>query len=106
MGKPTGFMEYPRRTVPYRDAAERIADFDEVYTEPDPAQLKIQGARGMDCGVPFCQAEPGCPIDNLIPEWNDLVYRGDCTWRRRPGRCRRWRRRRTGTSTAAPARPN
>ena len=75
MGKPTGFMEYPRRTVPYRDAAERIADFDEVYTEHDTAQLKIQGARCMDCGVPFCQAEPGCPIDNLIPEWNDLVYR-------------------------------
>ncbi len=75
MGKSTGFMEYPRRTVPCRDAAERIADFDEVYTEHDTAQLKIQGARCMDCGVPFCQAEPGCPIDNLIPEWNDLVYR-------------------------------
>ncbi len=75
MGKPTGFKEYPRRTVPYRDPAERIADFDEVYTEHDPEQLKIQGARCMDCGVPFCQSEPGCPIDNLIPEWNDLVYR-------------------------------
>ncbi len=75
MGKPTGFTEYPRQAVPYRDAAERIADFDEVYTEHDTEQLKIQGARCMDCGVPFCQAEPGCPIDNLIPEWNDLVYR-------------------------------
>ena len=74
MGKPTGFKEYPRRTVPYRDAVERIADFDEVYTEHDSGQLKIQGARCMDCGVPFCQSEPGCPIDNLIPEWNDLVY--------------------------------
>jgi glutamate synthase (NADPH/NADH) small chain len=79
MGKTTGFMEYTRETVPYRDAAERIADFDEIYTEHDTAQLKIQGARCMDCGVPFCQAEPGCPIDNLIPEWNDLVYRDQ--WR-------------------------
>jgi glutamate synthase (NADPH/NADH) small chain len=75
MGKPTGFKEYPRRTVPYRDAVERIADFDEVYTEHDSEQLKMQGARCMDCGVPFCQSEPGCPVDNLIPEWNDLVYR-------------------------------
>ena len=75
MGKPTGFKEYPRRTVPYRDEVERIADFDEVFTEHNPEQLKIQGARCMDCGVPFCQADPGCPIDNLIPEWNDLVYR-------------------------------
>lgn len=75
MGKPTGFKEYPRRPVPYRDAAERIADFDEIFTEHDPEHLKIQGARCMDCGVPFCQSAPGCPVDNLIPEWNDLVYR-------------------------------
>ena len=75
MGKPTGFIEYPRRTVPHRDAAERISDFDEVYTEHDTEQLQTQGARCMDCGVPFCMSEPGCPIDNLIPEWNDLVYR-------------------------------
>jgi glutamate synthase (NADPH/NADH) small chain len=75
MGNPTGFKEYPRRTVPYRDAFERIADFDEVYTEHNSEQLEIQGARCMDCGVPFCQSEPGCPVDNLIPEWNDLVYR-------------------------------
>jgi len=75
MGKPTGFKEYPRRTVPYRDAVERIGDFDEVYTEHDSEQLKIHGARCMDCGVPFCQSEPGCPVDNLIPEWNDFVYK-------------------------------
>jgi glutamate synthase (NADPH/NADH) small chain len=75
MGKPTGFKEYPRRTVPYRDTAERIADFAEVYTEHDAAEINIQAARCMDCGVPFCQSEPGCPVDNLIPEWNDLIYR-------------------------------
>ena len=75
MGKLTGFIEYPRNPVPHRDPAERLDSFDEVYTEHDPERVRIQGARCMDCGVPFCQAEPGCPIDNLIPEWNDLVYR-------------------------------
>ena len=74
MGKPTGFKEFPRETVGYRNVGERIRDFDEVYAEPDTAHLAKQGARCMDCGVPFCQSEPGCPIDNLIPEWNDLVY--------------------------------
>jgi glutamate synthase (NADPH/NADH) small chain len=74
MGKPTGFKEFPRKIVPYRAVVERLRDFDEVYTDPDPEQLNVQGARCMDCGVPFCQSEPGCPIDNLIPEWNDLVY--------------------------------
>jgi NAD(P)H-dependent glutamate synthase small subunit len=72
-------MEYPRRGVPYRDAAERIGDFDEIYTEPAEEKLREQSARCMDCGVPFCQSDNGCPIDNLIPEWNDLVYRGH--WR-------------------------
>ena len=74
MGKVTGFKEYPREVVGYRDVRERMLDFAEVYAAPDPRHLKIQGARCMDCGVPFCQSEPGCPIDNLIPEWNDLVY--------------------------------
>jgi len=74
MGKVTGFKEYPREVVGYRDVAERVLDFAEVYAPPDTEHLKIQGARCMDCGVPFCQSEPGCPIDNLIPEWNDLVY--------------------------------
>jgi len=76
MGKPTGFQEYPRRTVPYRNAAERIGDFLEIFGQPDEAHLRHQGARCMDCGVPFCQSATGCPIDNLIPEWNDLVYQG------------------------------
>ncbi|MDA2926536.1 glutamate synthase small subunit [Acidobacteria bacterium AH-259-G07] len=79
MSKPTGFMEYQRKAVPYRDARVRLNDFDEIFTQPPELHLKTQGARCMDCGVPFCQAGTGCPIDNLIPEWNDLVYRG--RWR-------------------------
>ena len=76
MGKPTGFMEYPRKSVPYRDKQERLGDYKEIYTEPAENRLKRQGARCMDCGVPFCQSHSGCPIDNLIPEWNNLVYQG------------------------------
>ena len=76
MGKHSGFLEFPRSAVPYRDAAERIGDFEEIFTAPDEDKLQHQGARCMDCGVPFCQTATGCPIDNLIPEWNDLVYRG------------------------------
>ena len=79
MGKPTGFMEFERRAAPYRDAAGRLADFKEIYTAHDERRLAGQGARCMDCGVPFCQSNDGCPIHNLIPEWNDLVYRGH--WR-------------------------
>jgi glutamate synthase (NADPH) small chain len=79
MGKPTGFMEYPKKSVPYRDACERLNDFREIFTEPADEHLRNQGARCMDCGVPFCQSNDGCPIDNLIPEWNDLVYQG--RWR-------------------------
>jgi NAD(P)H-dependent glutamate synthase small subunit len=79
MGKPTGFMEYPKKSVPYRDASERLGDFREIFTQPADEHLRNQGARCMDCGVPFCQSLDGCPIDNLIPEWNDLVYQG--RWR-------------------------
>jgi NAD(P)H-dependent glutamate synthase small subunit len=79
MGKPTGFMEYERKAAPYRDAAERLLDFKEIYTGHDTERLTRQGARCMDCGVPFCQSNDGCPIHNLIPEWNDLVYLG--RWR-------------------------
>jgi len=79
MGKPTGFMEYPKKSVPYRDAGERVGDFREIFTAPADEHLRNQGARCMDCGVPFCQSDNGCPIDNLIPEWNDLVYQG--RWR-------------------------
>ena len=74
MGKPTGFMEYPRKKVPWRDANDRLKDYGEVYTPATESHLQRQGARCMDCGVPFCMSDSGCPIDNLIPEWNDLVY--------------------------------
>ncbi len=79
MGKDTGFKEYGRAAVPYQDPLIRLSHYGEFH-EPVPEQhLATQGARCMDCGVPFCQADDGCPIDNLIPEWNDLVYQG--RWR-------------------------
>ena len=83
MGKPTGFMEYTRKSTPYRKPEERINDWEEFHVRLGEEELKKQGARCMDCGVPFCQTAEerggkalGCPIHNLIPEWNDLVYRG------------------------------
>ncbi|MBT6273863.1 MAG: glutamate synthase subunit beta [Chromatiales bacterium] len=79
MGKPTGFKDFERDAAPYRDAQTRVSDFAEIYTVHDAPRLTTQGARCMDCGVPFCQSDDGCPIYNLIPEWNDLVYRGH--WR-------------------------
>ena len=75
MGKPTGFIEFPRNAAPYRAPADRLLDFNEIYTDHDVQRLSTQSARCMDCGVPFCQSEEGCPIHNLIPEWNDLVFR-------------------------------
>jgi len=79
MGKPTGFKEFERSTIPYQDPLLRIVDFNEFTVEPSEEHLTTQGARCMDCGVPFCMSGTGCPVDNLIPEWNDLVYRG--RWR-------------------------
>lgn len=86
MGKPTGFLEFPRELPLARDPAERIGDWHEFHEHSDEAMLRKQGARCMDCGVPFCHTgtlldgmASGCPINNLIPEWNDLVYRG--LWR-------------------------
>lgn len=79
MGKPTGFKEFQRRTVPYRAPGQRLLDYEEIYTPADNQHLSTQAARCMDCGVPFCQSENGCPVYNLIPEWNDLVYKG--RWR-------------------------
>jgi glutamate synthase (NADPH) small chain len=75
MGKPTGFMEYGRELPRRRPIPVRLRDWREVY-EPFPEEsVKEQGARCMDCGIPFCH--DGCPLGNLIPEWNDLVYRDD-----------------------------
>ena len=79
MGKPTGFKEFERETVPYRVESDRLQDFGEIYTEHDESHLTTQGARCMDCGVPFCQSSNGCPVYNLIPEWNDLIYKN--RWR-------------------------
>jgi glutamate synthase (NADPH) small chain len=80
MAKPTGFLEYKRKGVSYRPPESRVQDFKQVMLEiPDDA-LKDQAARCMDCGVPFCSnpnsGRGGCPLGNVIPDWNDLVYRG------------------------------
>jgi glutamate synthase (NADPH/NADH) small chain len=73
MGKPTGFIEYGRKLPTRRPVEERLHDWQEVYN-PFPLQMvQEQGARCMDCGIPFCHQ--GCPLGNLIPDWNDLVYR-------------------------------
>lgn len=79
MGKVTGFIEIKREVAPYREPSARQLDFSEIYTDHNAEHLQSQGARCMDCGVPFCQSNDGCPIHNLIPEWNDLVYQGQ--WR-------------------------
>ncbi len=75
MGKPTGFKEYPRQDRSYAPVADRLTHFDEFTIELSSDELSIQGARCMDCGIPFCHQ--GCPVDNLIPDWNDLVYHKD-----------------------------
>lgn len=86
MGKPTGFMEYPRLVPLTRNPRERIDDWNEFHDHLPEATLREQGSRCMDCGVPFCHTgqilggmTTGCPLNNLIPEWNDLVYQGH--WR-------------------------
>ncbi len=86
MGKPTGFIEYERTELPERDARERVRDWHEFSLHLPEERLREQAARCMDCGTPFCHtgillagAASGCPLNNLIPEWNDLVYRG--LWR-------------------------
>lgn len=80
MGKPTGFMEFDRKLPKDRKPEDRIKDWNEFHTHFDEDELREQGARCMNCGVPFCHTgkpvEGGCPLGNFIPEWNDLVYRG------------------------------
>ncbi|WP_315068320.1 glutamate synthase subunit beta [uncultured Clostridium sp.] len=83
MGKPTGFLEYDREEGKNREPKERLQDYNEFHTRLPLEKQCIQGARCMDCGVPFCQSGvlfsgmvSGCPLHNLIPEWNDLVYKG------------------------------
>src|SRR6187200_2036200 len=83
MGKPTGFMEYERELPHDRSPLERVKDWNEFHEHFPEEKLRQQGARCMDCGIPFCHTgqlisgmASGCPVNNLIPEWNDLVYRG------------------------------
>ena len=79
MGKPTGFMEYKRTSGKCKAPAKRIKDYREFHLQQSKEEQQKQGARCMDCGVPFCQSgmtimgmTSGCPLNNLIPEWNDL----------------------------------
>ena len=75
MGAVKGFIEHPRETPKSRPVSERLKDQQEVY-EPFPLEkYREQGARCMDCGIPFCQSDTGCPLGNAIPDWNDMVYR-------------------------------
>ncbi len=83
MGKPTGFLEHQRRPIPDRHPLERIKDWGEIHEDFQESKLREQGSRCMDCGTPYCHTgmtlsnmASGCPINNLIPEWNDLVYNG------------------------------
>ena len=83
MGKPTGFMDYEREDAQAYSVLERIKNFDEFHTPLTKQEQEKQGARCMECGVPFCQsgliiggAVSGCPLNNLIPEWNDLIFKG------------------------------
>jgi glutamate synthase (NADPH/NADH) small chain len=75
VGKPTGFFEFDRQLPPRRPVPVRLRDWREVYEQFPEDEVARQGARCMDCGIPFCHE--GCPLGNLIPEWNDLVYRGN-----------------------------
>ena len=77
MGKITGFMEYERLEEGYAPVAERLKHYKEFVVGLSENDVKVQGARCMDCGTPFCNS--GCPVNNIIPDFNDLVYRGD--WR-------------------------
>ena len=84
MGNPSGFMKVERALPKDRDAASRLSDWQEVHEHMETAEIEEQASRCMDCGVPFCQSAiseyaptvAGCPVNNLIPEWNDLIYRG------------------------------
>ncbi len=75
MGKPTGFMEFDRRDRGYAPVEERITHYREFVIPLSDGELSTQGARCMDCGIPFCHQ--GCPVNNIIPDWNDLVWKGD-----------------------------
>ena len=75
MGKPTGFLEFQRLPEAYLPVEKRVKNYEEFVLHLSDAEAKVQGARCMDCGIPFCNN--GCPVNNIIPDWNDLVYRGN-----------------------------
>ena len=75
MGKPTGFMEFQRLSEAYEAKEARLKHYKEFVHHLSDDQAAQQGARCMDCGIPFCSS--GCPVNNIIPDWNDLVYRGN-----------------------------
>jgi glutamate synthase (NADPH/NADH) small chain len=75
MGKPTGFLEYERLEQGYEPASDRVVHYEEFVIPLSDADVSTQGARCMDCGIPYCHQ--GCPVNNIIPDWNDLVYRSD-----------------------------
>lgn len=78
--KTRGFIDYYRNPDPYRDPLERVFDWGEINAEGhQEVERTVQAARCMDCGTPFCQTHTGCPIHNLIPEWNEMVFKGG--WR-------------------------
>jgi glutamate synthase (NADPH/NADH) small chain len=79
MGKPTGFMEFERLSLSKEPIEERVKHHKEFESSFNQEDAKIQGARCMDCGIPFCHGDTGCPVENYIPEWNDLIYKGH--WR-------------------------
>ena len=108
MGKPTGFMDYKRETSVSEAPLERIRNFNEFHTPLSKEEQQIQGARCMNCGVPFCQAgmnimgmTSGCPLHNLVPEWNDLVYTGN--WEQAYNRLKKTNNFPEFTSTVCPA---
>mgnify|MGYP002598523295 FL=1 len=108
MGKPTGFLEYERKTGKAQEPLSRIRHFNEFHTPLTEEQQKKQGARCMECGVPFCQSGmmiggmvSGCPLNNLIPEWNDLVYSGN--WSQAYNRLKKTNRFPEFTSRVCPA---
>ena len=76
MGKPSGFKEYKRASLIKEPAEERLKHFKEFEKRFSSKDAKLQGARCMDCGIPFCHGDTGCPVQNYIPEWNDLIYQG------------------------------
>ncbi len=84
MGKPTGFIDYERKVSKAESPKSRVKHFNEFHTHLPQSEQRLQGARCMECGVPFCQSgmmlggmASGCPLHNLVPEWNDLVYTGN-----------------------------